>query len=246
MIMRTVVIAIAFTLCSMPLTANAQWKMDFNTSRGKLERQADEHDATKAPIKRIKRASPVYPGEGQGITGVVTLRVTVDRAGKVGETRAVRFISTAGDPPKDAKAQIAHLFVKSAVEALSSWQFEMPGRRPITYLISVVASPTASAADADGEGLQVQNKRMMTVPHTHSAYPPLARSQQIQGVIVIEATVTPAGRVLDARVLRAIPWLDQAALDIVALSEFESPATAQGSQPRNSIVDVWLNFVIPR
>ena len=35
----------------------------------------------------------------------------------------------------------------------------------------------------------------------------------MQGVVIIEATISPAGKVQDARVLRSIPLLDQAALE---------------------------------
>lgn len=47
-------------------------------------------------------------------------------------------------------------------------------------------------------------------------YPPLAQMRNIQGVVVLEATVQSDGHVLDCRVLRPIPYLAQAALDAVA------------------------------
>jgi TonB family protein len=46
-------------------------------------------------------------------------------------------------------------------------------------------------------------------------YPALAQSARVAGAVVIEATIGPDGNVVDAKVLRSIPLLDQAALDAV-------------------------------
>ena len=46
-------------------------------------------------------------------------------------------------------------------------------------------------------------------------YPPIAQAARVQGIVIIEALIAVDGRVQDARVLRSIPLLDQAALDAV-------------------------------
>jgi len=46
-------------------------------------------------------------------------------------------------------------------------------------------------------------------------YPTLAQVARVSGLVIIEATIGPAGDVLDAKVLRGKPWLDAAALDAV-------------------------------
>jgi len=46
-------------------------------------------------------------------------------------------------------------------------------------------------------------------------YPVIAQSARVQGVVILEAVVGADGRVREARVLRSIPLLDQAALDAV-------------------------------
>jgi protein TonB len=53
------------------------------------------------------------------------------------------------------------------------------------------------------------------------AYPPEAQQARVQGVVIAEVTVGEDGRVIDARVVRSIPMLDQAALDAVRQWEFE-------------------------
>lgn len=46
-------------------------------------------------------------------------------------------------------------------------------------------------------------------------YPPMALSARVQGIVIMEATIGPDGAVKDAKVLRSIPLLDEAALTAV-------------------------------
>jgi protein TonB len=52
-------------------------------------------------------------------------------------------------------------------------------------------------------------------------YPSAARRARIEGIVIIEATIDARGRVQQARVLRSIPQLDEAALDAVRQWEYE-------------------------
>jgi protein TonB len=51
--------------------------------------------------------------------------------------------------------------------------------------------------------------------HVDPVYPRMAQIAQVQGVVILEATIDARGRVMDARVLRSVPLLDEAALDAV-------------------------------
>ena len=46
-------------------------------------------------------------------------------------------------------------------------------------------------------------------------YPATAIAARVQGIVIIEASIAPDGEVSDARVIRSVPPLDQAALDAV-------------------------------
>jgi protein TonB len=46
-------------------------------------------------------------------------------------------------------------------------------------------------------------------------YPAIAQAARVQGMVIIEALIDADGRVTNAKVLRSIPLLDQAALDAV-------------------------------
>ena len=52
------------------------------------------------------------------------------------------------------------------------------------------------------------------------SYPETAKSERVQGVVIIEALIGVNGKVTNARLLRSIPLLDQAALDAVMQWEF--------------------------
>ena len=56
--------------------------------------------------------------------------------------------------------------------------------------------------------------------HIRAVYPAAAQAARVQGTGIIEATVDAQGRVSDARILRSIPLLDQAALDAVRQWEY--------------------------
>jgi TonB family protein len=71
-------------------------------------------------------------------------------------------------------------------------------------------------------------------------YPALAKSAGVAGVVTIEATIGPDGKVIDARVVRSIPLLDQAALDAVRLWEY-TPTLLNGV-PVPVLVTVTINF----
>jgi len=65
-----------------------------------------------------------------------------------------------------------------------------------------------------------QIKAPTKVKDVKPVYPAIAQSARAQGAVIIEATIGPNGTVEDAKVLRSIPLLDQAALDAVKQWEF--------------------------
>ena len=52
-------------------------------------------------------------------------------------------------------------------------------------------------------------------------YPAIAQSARVQGSVVIEATIDDEGKVADARVVKSVPLLDQAALDAVRQWQYQ-------------------------
>ena len=73
-------------------------------------------------------------------------------------------------------------------------------------------------------------------------YPPIAQSARVQGIVIIEATIGTDGRVKDAKVLRSIPLLDQAALD--AVKQWKFTPTLLNGVPVPVIMTVTVNFTL--
>ena len=73
-------------------------------------------------------------------------------------------------------------------------------------------------------------------------FPPVAEQARVQGVVIIEAVVDDRGEVANARVLRSIPLLDDAALTAVSQWQF-TPALLNGA-PVGVIMTVTVNFVL--
>jgi protein TonB len=71
-------------------------------------------------------------------------------------------------------------------------------------------------------------------------YPAAAKSAKVQGAVIIEATIGADGKVIDAKVLRSVSMLDQAALDAVRQWEF-SPTLLNG-KPVPVKMTVTVNF----
>ena len=72
------------------------------------------------------------------------------------------------------------------------------------------------------------------------AYPDAAKSARVQGVVIIEAVIGADGRVADAKVLRSVPQLDEAALD--AVKQWEFTPTLLNGKPVPVIMTVTVNF----
>jgi TonB family protein len=66
------------------------------------------------------------------------------------------------------------------------------------------------------------------IVHVNPVYPDEARQARVQGVVIIEARIEADGRIINARILRSIPLLDQAALDAVTQWVF-TPTLQDGS-----------------
>ena len=89
----------------------------------------------------------------------------------------------------------------------------------VTLVPGAVSQPPSRSDGALRVGGPIrQPTKLRDVP---PVLPALARQVGIQGVVIVEITIDTQGKVADARVLRSIPQLDQAALDAVRQWEYE-------------------------
>jgi periplasmic protein TonB len=80
------------------------------------------------------------------------------------------------------------------------------------------------------------------IKNVNPVYPSIAQSARVQGVVIIEATIGPDGRVQDTKVLRSIPLLDQAAID--AVKQWTYTPTLLNGVPVPVIMTVTVNFTL--
>lgn len=73
-------------------------------------------------------------------------------------------------------------------------------------------------------------------------YPAIAQSARVQGVVILECTIDPEGKVVDAKVLRSIPLLDQAAID--AVKQWIYAPTLLNGVPVPVIMTVTVTFTL--
>ena len=112
---------------------------------------------------------------------------------------------------------------------------------------AVAAKTNADAAAARAKAKLVaplriggQIKPPLKIKDVTPVYPAIARSARVAGAVTIEATIGPDGKVIDAKVVRSVPLLDQAALD--AVRQWEYTPTLLNGVPVPVLVTVTINF----
>ena len=105
-------------------------------------------------------------------------------------------------------------------------------------LALVLAAQTAQAPVRVGGNIPPPQK----IKHVPPVYPDEALRSGVQGMVILEAIIDPTGKVSEARVMRSIPLLDQAAIDAVRQWEF-TPTLLNGT-PVPVVMTVTVNFTM--
>jgi protein TonB len=174
--------------------------------------------------------------------------------------------ATADDATRRA---IAGAMLKSAADALSQWKYDAPAA-PITFpvqfsfnasaepvaiqdpppplsvpargtgapLAALPPWPAAEGAVRVGSGISAPRQ----IKKVNPVYPSAAQRERVQGVVILEAIIGTDGKVTDARVLRSVPLLDQAALD--AVKQWEYTPTLLDGKPVPLVMTVTTNFTM--
>ncbi len=85
-------------------------------------------------------------------------------------------------------------------------------------------------------------KEPKKIKHVKPVYPQIAQTAKVQGIVIIEATIGKDGSVKDAKVLRSVALLDQAALD--AVRQWKFTPTLLNGEPVEVIMTVTVNFTL--
>ncbi len=115
----------------------------------------------------------------------------------------------------------------------------VPGASSIDTTVGDPPPPPPPAPQAPvrpGAGIRAPAKTDDVAP----LYPAIAREARVQGVVIIEATIGVDGVVQQARVLRSVPLLDEAAL--AAVRQWRYSPTLLNGRPVPVVMTVTVNF----
>lgn len=213
------------------------------------------------PIPRRLFSTPIpYPSELRGTNagGAVQLAVVLDASGSVASVTGA---------PAQTVTDLMRVFIAAASAQIRQWRYEPPAQaplqfymvvtftdgpdamvsqsdqpRPSTGFVARVAPPPPPPPPAPGQPVRVGGavRAPMQVRKVNPVYPPIAMSSRVQGVVILEVIIDGFGRVAEARILRSIPLLDQAAID--AVRQWEYMPTLLNGVPTPVIMTVTVQF----
>ena len=87
-----------------------------------------------------------------------------------------------------------------------------------------------------------QIKEPKKLKAVNPVYPDIAKQARVQGVVILECTISPQGKVTNVTVLRGIPLLDAAAIE--AVKQWVYTPTLLNGVPVPVIMTVTVNFTL--
>ena len=210
--------------------------------------------------------------QGIQAAGSVSLAATIDETGRVVEIRKVReplvLSPTTGTNPTAVRIA-ADGMIRESAAALRRWTYDPPASGPISFVVTFSFRPGGETTNAQsgtvpaagvgssaaaasgfatgGAGQPVRVGGAVKAPTQISkvppVYPAIAQSARVSGVVILEALIGVDGRVADAKVLRSIPLLDQAALD--AVRQWAYTPTLLNGVPVPVVMTVTVTFSLP-
>ena len=187
---------------------------------------------------------PGFPTEAlaAGLTGTVSLDVTVDGTGAVIDGVCIDAARQwTFKPTTSSGIPTTHFAIGFIFSAQGGVQDTL---RPITTATTASVGQEPVPPPAPGAPLRVGGniKAPTKTFDARPVYPSDALQAHVTGVVIIEATISADGTVTDARVLRSIPLLDQAALD--AVRQWRFTPTMMNGVPVPIIMTVTVNFAM--
>ena len=191
---------------------------------------AADIDAAKAAVdKAVTDGAGQYAAES--IKAAQDAQAALDAELKVQEGKWFKSYDKAKELAAAAKAAGD----KAAADAVAA-------KAEADAIAAKVKAEAEAQEKAKAEAVRVGGKiRPPTkVKDVKPVYPDAARSGRVQGMVIVEATIGANGKVIDAKVLRSVPMLDQAALD--AVKQWEFTPTLLNGKPVPVVMTVTINF----
>jgi protein TonB len=190
-------------------------------------------------------ASLALPGliraQGLGLAGAAPSGGEVPKAASVPDIPVPGSLAPAEPPvapPVTTPVATPRPRAPVATRATPPARTPAPSRpAPPPTTVAATPPPAAPAQPLHVGGPIAEPKKVKNVSPN---YPAAARSARTQGMVILECTISPQGRVSDVRVLRGVPLLDEAAMDAVRQWEYE-PTLVNGV-PVPVVMTVTVNF----
>jgi TonB family protein len=202
---------------------------------------------------------PPYPAEAlphsPGATVWVALKIGAN--GEVTEAKATRWqltIDHSIDDPNYWASKPERAFVDAAEATALKWKFAPPEANTRTQVDVLFAfrnvpgvplrsvEPDAAANGATVVRVGGNIRPPAKVHDVRPVYPAAALAANVQGVVILDAHVGVDGSVVEAKVLRSIPLLDDAAIE--AVRQWRYAPTLLNGVPIEVIVTVTVNFIL--
>jgi TonB family protein len=219
--------------------------------------------AIKAPVK-VKDVRPIYPplAQAERRQGVVIIEATIDGSGDVDEAKVIRSIGEDLDNAAiDAVLQwrfqptllngtaVPVIMTVTVNFVLDSDLSEPPPPPPPPPPPATVGdppppppAPPASPTGSNDQTLRIGGviKAPTKIKDVRPVYPEIAQQERVSGIVILELRIDAEGNVTDAKVIRSVPLLDDAARDAVLQWKF-TPTHLNGAAVP-VIMTVTVNF----
>ncbi|HEU4937451.1 MAG TPA: energy transducer TonB, partial [Vicinamibacterales bacterium] len=207
--------------------------------------------------RRVHYEEAVVPDWLASERAIVDIKITLDEVGRIAEARVLEMYQPSALNPDNERARQAKDALKeAALASIRQWRYDAPFEAPLTFTVPVrlgkdaevmAFQPKAQVAfqtKSDDGTLRIGGnikapKKIKDVP---AVYPPIAREAGVSGVVIIETKIGADGFIEDARVLKSIPLLDEAALDAVRQWQFEP--TLLNGRPVPVMMTTTVNFFL--
>jgi TonB family protein len=161
-------------------------------------------------------------------------------------------------PSNSAEARaVGEAFMRESAAALRRWRYDPPANAPLAFTVTFSFRQGAEVTSTQSAAISPSSAPPTTNPNqsvsvgapirsplrtkmVQPRYPPEAVAAKVEGIVILEAWIGIDGRVIDAKVLRSVPLLDQAAVD--AVRQWEYAPTMLNGAPVPVITTVTVTF----
>ena len=174
--------------------------------------------------------------------GVLVLTSALVAGLQVGPVSAARLAeSTGGAVEQEQSAEPSSEQIAELVARAAALQEQL---QAVLDELQALLGDSDRPAGGSGEPFRIGDgiRAPMKVLDVAPVYPPEARDARVQGVVILEVTLSRTGEVSDVEVVRSTPLLDEAA--VAAVRQWRYEPTLVDGEPVSILMTVTMNFAL--